>query len=248
MNDQDPSASTENRLSEPESSPTPRGLSPGTSRARSGGNRQSRQSTTEPKQLKIVVRLTPAEAQPSSSPAEEVKAPDSSALNPPLSEEVKSLVEPSSEIIGQKISAEAEPQQIPARMMNEFVYCQRLFYYEFVEGVFVESVDTLRGAAIHQRVDSGNGALPAAKTKKKTEKMTEEKPSETTDVSAKETEAQHNEPETIHSRSVQMGSERLGIVSAFQFYDAGRAALLLRIHVGKNLARRLRFALSRRDG
>ena len=29
-------------------------------------------------------------------------------------------------------------------MMNEFVYCQRLFYYEFVEGVFVESVDTLR--------------------------------------------------------------------------------------------------------
>ena len=30
---------------------------------------------------------------------------------------------------------------------------------------------TLRGAAIHQRVDSGNGALPAAKTKKKTEKQ-----------------------------------------------------------------------------
>jgi hypothetical protein len=23
-------------------------------------------------------------------------------------------------------------------MLNEFVYCQRLFYYEFVEGVFVE--------------------------------------------------------------------------------------------------------------
>jgi CRISPR-associated protein Cas1 len=220
MNDQDPSASTENRLSEPESSPTPRGLSPGTSGTRSGGNRQSRQSTTEPKQLKIVVRLTPAEAQPSSSPAEEVKAPDSPALNPPLSEEVKSLVEPSSEIIGQKISAEAEPQQIPARMMNEFVYCQRLFYYEFVEGVFVESVDTLRGAAIHQRVDSGNGALPAAKTKKKTEKTTEEKPSETTDVSTKETEAQHNEPETIHSRSVQMGSERLGIVAKMDLVES----------------------------
>jgi CRISPR-associated protein Cas1 len=220
MNDQDPSASTENRLSEPESSPTPRGLSPGTSGARSGGNHQSRQSTTEPKQLKIVVRLTPAEAQPSSSPAEEMKAPGSPALNPPLSEEVKSLAEPSSEIIGQKISAEAEPQQIPARMMNEFVYCQRLFYYEFVEGVFVESVDTLRGAAIHQRVDSGNGALPAAKTKKKTEKTTEEKPSETADVSAKETEAQHNEPETIHSRSVQMGSERLGIVAKMDLVES----------------------------
>src|SRR3974390_1142514 len=56
-----------------------------------------------------------------------------------------------------------EAEQIPARMLNEFVYCPRLFYYEFVEGVFVESADTLRGEAIHQRVDTGTGALPAAK-------------------------------------------------------------------------------------
>jgi hypothetical protein len=40
-------------------------------------------------------------------------------------------------------------------MLNEFVYCPRLFYYEFVEGVFVESADTLRGAAVHSRVDGG---------------------------------------------------------------------------------------------
>ena len=82
-------------------------------------------------------------------------------------------------------------------MMNEIVYCQRLFYYDLVEGVLVESVDTLRGGAIHQRVDSGNGALPAAKTKKKTEKTTtEEKLSETVDIPAKEAgkKAQHNEP------------------------------------------------------
>ena len=224
MNDQNPSASSENRLSEPESSPTPRGLSPGTSRARSGGNRQPGQPTIEPKQLKIVVRVAPVEP-PSSSPVEEVRATDSPVLNPPLSEEAKSLAAPSSEVIGQKVHAEAEPQQIPARMMNEFVYCQRLFYYEFVEGVFVESVDTLRGAAIHQRVDSGNGALPAAKSKKKTEKTTtEEKPSEALDVSAKETEAQHNEPETIHSRSVQMGSERLGIVAKMDLVEV-RAGL-----------------------
>ena len=220
MNDQNPSAPSENRLSETESSLTPRGLSPGSSEARSGGSRQSRQSTTEPKQLKIVMRVAPVETQPSSSPAEEMKVSDSPALNLPPSEEAKSLAQPSSEAAGQKISAEAEPQQIPARMMNEFVYCQRLFYYEFVEGVFVESVDTLRGAAIHQRVDSGNGALPAAKTKKKTEKTTEEKPSETADVSAKETEAQHNEPETIHSRSVQMGSERLGIVAKMDLVES----------------------------
>jgi len=55
------------------------------------------------------------------------------------------------------------PETIPARMLNEFVYCRRLFYYEFVEGVFVESADTLRGEAIHQRVDAGNGAMSKAK-------------------------------------------------------------------------------------
>src|SRR6185437_11208520 len=163
----------------------PRSLSPCMSKSRIGDNQQPRESTTEPRQLKIVVRIAPPE------------------------------------VAGQKARAEAEPQQIPARMMNEFVYCQRLFYYEFVEGVFIESVDTRRGAAIHQRVDSGNGALPAAKTKKKSEKTTlEDKPSETVDVSAKEAEAQNGEPETIHSRSVQMGSERLGIVAKMDLVES----------------------------
>ena len=46
-------------------------------------------------------------------------------------------------------------------MLNEFVYCPRLFYYEFVESVFVESADTLRGKVLHRRVDSGKGDLPA---------------------------------------------------------------------------------------
>ena len=56
---------------------------------------------------------------------------------------------------------------IPARMLNEFVYCQRLFYYEFVDGVFVENADTERGAAIHEKVDRGKGDLPAAKKSRK---------------------------------------------------------------------------------
>ena len=51
-------------------------------------------------------------------------------------------------------------ESIPARMLNEFVYCPRLFYYEHVEGVFVESADTVRGAAVHARVDKGSGAMP----------------------------------------------------------------------------------------
>ena len=54
---------------------------------------------------------------------------------------------------------------IPARMLNEFVYCQRLFYYEFVDGVFVENADTERGSALHEKVDKGRGDLPKAKRK-----------------------------------------------------------------------------------
>src|SRR5258706_318419 len=111
-------------------------------------------------------------------------------------------------------------QVIPARMLNEFVYCQRLFYYEFVEGVFVESADTLRGGAIHQRVDSGTGALPKAKRKAETGKSKPEEgivtPAESTD---KEPQIKSVEPETIHSRSVQMGSERLGVLAKMDLVE-----------------------------
>jgi CRISPR-associated protein Cas1 len=117
---------------------------------------------------------------------------------------------------------ESEPQQIPARMLNEFVYCQRLFYYEFVDGVFVESADTLRGDAIHQRVDSGSGALPKAKRKAESDKSKESEGASTDAAGStpKEAEPQDTEPETIHSRSVQMGSERLGVVAKMDLVES----------------------------
>lgn len=74
---------------------------------------------------------------------------------------------------------------LPIRMVNEFVYCPRLFYYEFVEGVFVHNADTLRGKAQHRRQDAGKGGLKP---------VTEE-----------------DAPETLHSRSVQLGSAELGV-------------------------------------
>ena len=54
------------------------------------------------------------------------------------------------------------PDYLPARMVNEFVYCPRLFFYEWVDGVFRESADTLEGSAQHKRVDARPTALPAA--------------------------------------------------------------------------------------
>src|SRR5437899_1669444 len=212
---------SEPRSTEPEEPIASRGLSPGAGGARSGGltrRGQPRQATTEPQRLEIVVRLAPAEPEQSDlpKPVAEVAA-EPTLVSPTPTEPV--LTRPTRE--GKVAGREVEPQQIPARMLNEFVYCQRLFYYEFVEGVFVESADTLRGGAIHQRVDSGSGALPAAKKKAKAEKKTaEDQPAPTIDAPTKESEAQDTEPETIHSRSVQMGSERLGVVAKMDLVES----------------------------
>lgn len=40
---------------------------------------------------------------------------------------------------------------LPARMCNEFVYCPRLFHLEHVQGIFVESAETIEGSAQHDR-------------------------------------------------------------------------------------------------
>lgn len=84
----------------------------------------------------------------------------------------------------------AIPDILPIRMVNEFVYCPRLFYYEFVEGVFVHNADTLRGAAQHKRQDAGKGSLEAS-----------------------------GEPERIHARTVQLGSEELGVVAKLDLVE-----------------------------
>jgi len=55
----------------------------------------------------------------------------------------------------------SQPDYLPARMVNEFSYCPRLFFYEWVEGVFQESADTVEGAAQHSRVDREGSGLPA---------------------------------------------------------------------------------------
>ncbi|MHB8462777.1 MAG: CRISPR-associated endonuclease Cas1, partial [Vulcanimicrobiaceae bacterium] len=49
---------------------------------------------------------------------------------------------------------------LPARMINEFVYCARLFWLEYVEREFEESFDTVDGTHVHRKVDKPGGELP----------------------------------------------------------------------------------------
>jgi hypothetical protein len=88
------------------------------------------------------------------------------------------------------------PDYLPARMVNEFVYCPRLFFYEWVEGVFRESADTLEGSAQHKRVDA--------------------RPSELPEAGAGE--------EKIHARSVTLSSERLKVIAKLDLVDAEGSA------------------------
>ncbi len=46
-----------------------------------------------------------------------------------------------------------QPDLIPARMLNEYLYCPRLAYLEWVQGEFAESKDTVEGGGIHRGVD-----------------------------------------------------------------------------------------------
>ncbi len=55
-----------------------------------------------------------------------------------------------------------EVDMLPARMLNEFVYCHRLFYMEYVGGDFEDSDDTIEGRMKHRRVDVKSGMLPEA--------------------------------------------------------------------------------------
>lgn len=54
------------------------------------------------------------------------------------------------------------PEYLPARMLNEFVYCPRLFFYEWVEQLFAESVDTVEGSLRHEKLERKQDPLPPA--------------------------------------------------------------------------------------
>ena len=55
---------------------------------------------------------------------------------------------------------EQDQPLIPARILNEFVYCPRLAYLEWVQKEWESSSDTVEGRHVHRRVDAQSGSLP----------------------------------------------------------------------------------------
>ena len=54
------------------------------------------------------------------------------------------------------------PHLVPARMVNEFVYCRRLFHLEWVHQLWADNEFTVDGRWQHRVVDQPSGAVPAA--------------------------------------------------------------------------------------
>jgi len=53
-----------------------------------------------------------------------------------------------------------ERELIPVRMLDEYIYCPRLAYYEMVYGEFVQNEHTIEGKNRHVSVDAESGAMP----------------------------------------------------------------------------------------
>ena len=79
---------------------------------------------------------------------------------------------------------------LPARMVNEFVYCPRLFFLEWVEARFTDNDDTRLGRQVHRRVDVESGAAPLP-----------------------------DDGDLRRARSVTVSSERLGVIAKLDLVE-----------------------------
>ena len=99
-------------------------------------------------------------------------------------------------------TAAAQPDLVPARMLNEFAYCPRLAYLEWVQGEFADSVDTVEGRFQHRRVDRPSGGLPGVGS-----------------VVGGEDDPASEAPGRIHARSVTLSDETLGAIARMDLVE-----------------------------
>jgi CRISPR-associated protein Cas1 len=91
------------------------------------------------------------------------------------------------------------PDYLPARMLNEFVYCPRLFYYEWVEGVFAHNRETVEGALRHAKMDEReDGLVPAGEL---------------------------SPADNLHSRSVTLSSETHRLIAKLDLIEAAEGVV-----------------------
>ncbi len=118
------------------------------------------------------------------------------------------------------------PSLVPARMINEALYCERLLYLEWAQGEFADNVFTVEGRAVHKRADQPGGKLPAP-----VRPSGEAQPA--ADSAADETDAPPERP--YQARTLWLSSERLGITAKIDVVegDADRGVVPIEYKRGK---------------
>jgi len=106
------------------------------------------------------------------------------------------------------------PDLVPVRMLNEYAYCPRLCWIEWVEGEFVESSDTVEGTFQHRRVDKEQGDISEPG-------QASEKGKETAEGEVATVE----DPVVAQARSVMMSAANLGLIAKIDLVEeqGGRA-------------------------
>jgi CRISPR-associated protein Cas1 len=98
-----------------------------------------------------------------------------------------------------QVNAGLEAQPImPVRRLNNYVYCPRLFYFQWVENIFQENADTVAGSHLHRNVDA-----PSRLDEEKAKALGE------------------NLPQGARLRSLRLESETLGIVGVMDLVEGG---------------------------
>ena len=106
--------------------------------------------------------------------------------------------------VGETPLSVAEEPLLPVRMLNEFAYCPRLAYLEWVQSEFADSADTVEGRFHHRRVDVapkrsvGTGSGEAGACPRSDDE---------------------DEDTVIHQRSLWLSSERLGITAKIDLVE-----------------------------
>ncbi|GJQ27113.1 MAG: CRISPR-associated exonuclease Cas4/endonuclease Cas1 fusion [Phycisphaerae bacterium] len=119
--------------------------------------------------------------------------------------------------LGLPILGPGVPDLIPARMLNEFAYCPRLYYLEFVQGQFADSADTIEGRLRHRRADQESGDLPVpepddARTAGAEPLIDESVPASGVGAGPADRE--------IHARSLMMSAPTLGLIARIDVIEA----------------------------
>jgi CRISPR-associated protein Cas1 len=111
------------------------------------------------------------------------------------------------------------PELIPARMLNEFAYCPRLAYLEWVQGEFADSLDTIEGRFGHRRVDQPSRADVPEPGGESTKDATGTKISEGEGESPPSGPLPKDEDEQIHTRSLMLSAPSEGLIAKMDLVD-----------------------------